>query len=161
MTRIDRAELEAAALIALLVLAVSWTPGCAIRRAQVGTQAVLTSAAEGLQAGAEVVAGHVPWAVEGEGVEVYRARVAMFYEAADAFAASGAALRALQSALDVWIASGDLPAAWPQLCTSAGETIRGFLNALEAIGLDLPGALALVPVGVEQACALAAHAGEE
>lgn len=141
--------------LGLAVLVLSFLGGCTVRRAQVAVQAGLTSTADGVQTAADIVAGHVPPAIPGEGVESYNARTAAFEEAAVAYDATAEALRALQAGQDAWVHSGDLPDNWPALCHDIGEALAHLLRAVEAAGVEVPGALTAAPGAAESACAIA------
>ena len=165
-----------AVTILLTLWILSTLAGCTVSRAQVNTQLTLTSTAERLDLADQIVeaAGQQPveaavasviasCQAEGctgdEAVVRLRLELAGWYGAVEGLEIARASLEALQSALDTWVATGDLPGDWGPLCAALGRDLSASISLLRAAGVDVPGALddagpavAVVCVMVEEVC---------
>jgi len=77
-----------------------------------------------------------------DAVARYREAMADWYAVARALRASHEALLALDSGVDVWIATGTLPGSWSQVCEAGTEALEALLAAVAAAtGAEAPAAL--------------------
>lgn len=148
--------------------------GCAERDAQRAVQASLTGLAHGVDAADQLVNERWPGAAEEARATVLRERESdpeMTVEAGMAryealMAAWNRGLQAMrgirellhvgQSAVDIWIGTGEMPASWSRFCDGIEQGIEGLLRFLEVVGVDPPEALSGAASYASEACALAA-----
>ena len=157
---------------ALAVMVVLFLGGCTVRSAQVSVRTALTGADEAVAAAdritrpyaedardealAEVEAGCEPPAPCPGARARYLALVEPWTQVARAYRGVHEAILIADEGVEAWIASGNLPAGWGQLCTAIGEGVERLLAFLETVlGEDVPSVLAPVPAMVTGACSLA------
>ena len=79
--------------------------------------------------------------------------MADWYAVARALRASHEALLALDSGVDVWIATGTLPGSWLQACEAGTEALEALLTAVvAATGTEVPTALIGAPAALGVVC---------
>ena len=143
-----------------VIVTVVLLSGCSVRRAQVGVRTGLVSADEALASADWVMAGPAQDASTAALAEIeaacpapcpdavarYREAMADWYAVARALRASHEALLALDSGVDVWIATGTLPGSWSQVCEAGTEALEALLAAVVvATGTEAPAALIGAP----------------
>ena len=141
--------------------------GCSVRQAQVGVRTGLVSADEALASADRIMAGpaqdasaEVLATIEAEcptpcpdAVAQYREAMADWYAVAQALRASHEALLALDTGVDVWVATGNLPGSWSQVCEAGTEALEDLLTAVvAATGTEVPTALIGAPAALGAVC---------
>lgn len=151
-------------VIALTGLAFCST-GCTEKRAQVAVQTALTAAAEGVDATDQVVDEALPAAVERAGnqaseecagscpdpMAIAVRLLEPWTNAVTGLRHAVNTLQALQSGLNLWIATGQLPD-WGPLCTEAEATYGSLLALIAATGLQPPALLSTVAPHIDTVC---------
>lgn len=160
-----------AGVMALLLCAGMMT-ACTQHRAQVAVQSSLTGIAEGVAAGDRIVAVGIEEATDGaieaardraescedcDPLEIYREEMAPWYAAARGLELAAASLRALQDALDIWVATGELPDGIGGLCLEVGEQVGSLVDLVDEAGVDVPEALDSAPGATAALCAFIAQ----
>ena len=150
-----------------VIVTVVLLSGCSVRRAQVGVRTGLVSADEALASADWVMAGPAQDASTAALAEIeaacpapcpdavarYREAMADWYAVARALRASHEALLALDSGVDVWIATGTLPGSWSQVCEAGTEALEALLAAVvAATGTEVPTALIGAPAALGVVC---------
>ena len=150
-----------------VIVTVVLLSGCSVRRAQVGVRTGLVSADEALASADRIMAGPAQDAstaalaeIEAEcptpcpnAVARYRAAMVNWYEVARALRASHEALLALDSGVDVWIATRTLPGSWSQVCEAGTEALEALLAAVVVVTrTEVPTALIGAPAALGVVC---------
>ena len=143
-----------------VIVTVVLLSGCSVRQAQVGVRTGLVSADEALASADRIMAGPAQDAstaalvtIEAacpapctDAVAQYREAMADWYAVARALRASHEALLMLDSGVDVWIATGNLPGSWLQVCEAGTEALEDLLTTVvAATGTEAPAALIGAP----------------
>ena len=150
-----------------IIATVALLGGCSVRQAQVGVRTGLVSTDEALASADRIMAGPAQDAstaalaiIEAEcpapcpdAVGRYREAMADWYAVARALRASHEALLALDLGVDVWIATGNLPGSWSQVCEAGTEALEDLLTAVvAATGTETPAVLIGAPAALGVVC---------
>jgi hypothetical protein len=158
--------------IALLAAALGLIgSGCAARDAQIAVQSSLTAMAEGVQsadaaaaplareAAQELIAELQPRVDSGEitreeALEAYDRGMQNWGRLVMSLEGAKIVLRLGQSAVDVWIATGNLPDSWGIFCDAIEHSITAVLEGLLLCEVDVPASVFVLSRYASEVCVM-------
>lgn len=90
-----------------------------------------------------------------EGMDRYRELMDDWYQLMEGLTLSRRILIIGQSALDIWLSSGDLPDEWVEFCHGVGEAFLNLVVLLEEVDVEVPEVLETLSPRVDTMCRMA------